>query len=328
MWKVFCFACSLFFALHTFAQHPPVSRDEVSRILGFLASDNMKGRGNHTPELYKAAMFIAREFEKDSLLFVPGHHSYFHPFTLKKEVSPEWIDSAGNYDHKNVLLNVAGLLPGRSRKNEVIIFSAHYDHVGVERKKRGDSIYNGANDNASGTTAVIALAHYFARRRDNERTLLFCTFSGEELGLFGSLSFANMLNPAAITAVINIEMIGATNAAGNNAFFITGEEHSDLDDIFKKQLKETRVRLVREPADNNNLFGRSDNYPFALKQIPAHTIMSSDDQDPCYHRPCDDMNNIDLANMTRLINAIAVACRTLIDGTDTPQRLSKPDQKF
>ncbi|HWR32697.1 MAG TPA: M28 family peptidase [Chitinophagaceae bacterium] len=221
----------------------------------------------------------------------------------------------------SVLYNVVGMIPGRSLPQEAIIFSAHYDHVdqGIFGEKEG--IYNGANDNASGTTAVLALAKYFSLRNDNERTLLFCLFAGEELGLYGSRSFINMVKPDNIKAVINIEMIGMTNATGKNAFMVTGSYLSDLSRIFRKNLKGEKIKVKEQGNDPKLLFQRSDNYPFAEEGIPAHTIMCSDDNEPCYHKPCDDVSRIDIDNMTSIIMAIAKASYTLINGQDTPTRI-------
>lgn len=298
-----------------------ISYPEVKRIIDFLASDELKGRGNYTKELHTAADFIAAEFSKDSLLPFPGLNSYFQPFTTKKDVVPE-ADSNGVYDPSNTLLNVVGVIPGRSLAHEAIIFSAHYDHVGME-SGHGDNIFNGANDDASGVTALLALAHYYSKRKDNERTLIFCAFAGEELGLFGSKYFVEKIKPEDIVAVINIEMIGMHNVSGKNGFFLTGAQYSDLDKIIKENLKGTRTRLVNEANLDKRLFWRSDNYPFAAKGIPAHTIMCSDDDDPCYHSPCDAANRINIDNMTKVIKAIPVAIRSVVNGSQTPKRIKK-----
>ena len=140
-----------------------------------------------------------------------------------------------------------GVLEGRSKPGEAIIFSAHYDHVGIQK----GAIHNGANDNASGTTALLLLADYFAKRNDNERTLIFCAFAGEELGLFGSSAFVPHINTDSVIAVINIEMIGVSSV-GRNAFFITGAEHSNMGmNYCKKQLK-GKARIRREPDVASN----------------------------------------------------------------------------
>jgi hypothetical protein len=102
---------------------------------------------------------------------------------------------------------------------------------------------------------------------------------------------------------------------------VTGSKHSDLADILKKNLEGEKISVRNEGADPTNLFARSDHYPFALRGIPAHSIMCSDDNEPCYHRPCDDANRLDIKNMTEVIRAIALASRTLINGVDTPKRI-------
>jgi Zn-dependent M28 family amino/carboxypeptidase len=152
---------------------------------------------------------------------------------------------------------------------------------------------------------------------------MFCLFAGEELGLYGSRSFVNMIKPDDVKAVINIEMIGMTNATGKNAFMVTGSYLSDLTKILRRNLKGEKIKVMDQNSDPKLLFQRSDNYPFAAEGIPAHTIMCSDDNEPCYHKPCDEVNRIDMDNMTKIIQAIAKSCESLISGKDTPSRLKK-----
>ena len=229
------------------------------------------------------------------------------------------IDQDNNH---SLLYNVVGVLVGDSLPEEAIIFSAHYDHINVGTMGQKGEIFNGANDDASGTTAVLALAQYFSQQRANRRTLIFCLFAGEELGLFGSTAFVNWIVPENIKAVLNIEMIGHTNASGDNSALFTGADLSNLFQILNKNLKAEKFRLRKLNADPMMLFQRSDNYPFALQGIPAHTFFCSDDKDPCYHQPCDDANRIDFNNMTDVIRAIAKSARSLINGTDTPNRIN------
>lgn len=230
------------------------------------------------------------------------------------------IDQDRNH---SLLYNVVGVLVGDSLPDEAIIFSAHYDHINVGTKAQTGQIFNGANDDASGTTAVLALAQYFSQRRSNRRTLVFCLFAGEELGLFGSSAFVKLVVPGNIKAVLNIEMIGHTNASGDNSALFTGADFSNLFQILNRNLRAETFRLRKLTPDAMMLFQRSDNYPFALEGIPAHTFFCSDDKDPCYHQPCDDADRIDFKNMTLVIRAIAKSARSLIDGTDTPTRIEK-----
>jgi Zn-dependent M28 family amino/carboxypeptidase len=211
-------------------------------------------------------------------------------------------------------VNVIGVLPGKSLPEEAIIFSAHFDHV----RPSGNRIFNGANDNASGTTALLMLASYYRQLNNNERTLIFCAFSGEELGLLGSGVFVNFIHPPAIKAVVNLEMLGRTNVVSKKEFFLTGNNESNLFKIFEKNLVATPYKIAPDKKKEKNLFMRSDNYPFYLKGIPAHTIMCSDDDDDCYHQPCDDLELIDISNMVDVIKGIITACTTLVNGVDTP----------
>ena len=217
---------------------------------------------------------------------------------------------------ESVLLNMVGVLPGKTKPGEIIIFSAHYDHIGLTDGR----INNGANDDASGTTAVLMLAKYFALQHNNDRTIFFCAFAGEELGLFGSTFFASLVKPEYIKSVINIEMIGKTNAAGKNSLIITGARYSSFEQILRTNLKNNTVQIHPDP-EKNNLFRRSDNFPFAEMGIPAHTIMCSDDNDSCYHQACDDVKSIDIENMISVIKAIIIGTSTIISGQDTPTRI-------
>jgi Predicted aminopeptidases len=207
--------------------------------------------------------------------------------------------------------------------DEAVIFCTHYDHIGVKKTIGRDSIFNGANDNASGTTAMLSLAKYFAAKNDNERTIIFCAFAGEELGVIGSSVFADKIIPNQIKGVINIEMIG--KCRGTNSFFLTGSEYSNIEKILKKNLRNSKIKILNEPDQIQMLFERSDNYPFALKGIPAHTIMCSDESDYCYHKSCDEVNRIDFKNMTKIIKAIAIGVETIINGKDTPTRINVRD---
>lgn len=232
------------------------------------------------------------------------------------------LSGVSNY-YSNVEYNVAAVLPGRSKKHEVVLFSAHYDHEGVYERKKKDGILNGANDNASGVTALLLLADYFAKRNDNERTLLFCAFAGEELGLLGSKNFVDAIHTKPIVAGINIEMIGVPQY-GKNKIFITGYNNSSLPAILKKQFQSTPVEVRPGPSEEEKeLFKRSDNFPFVEKGVPAHSIMSSDDDDKCYHQPCDEVKRINISHMTTVIKAIAAATQSLISGEETPAKVEK-----
>jgi Iap family predicted aminopeptidase len=120
------------------------------------------------------------------------------------------------------LFNVAGMIPGKTKPNEYVVFSGHYDHLGIIKPMDGDSIANGADDDASGTTAVIELAKYYKKLNNNERTLVFVAFTAEEIGGFGSQYFSKQMNPDQVVAMFNIEMIGKASKFGENSACIYG----------------------------------------------------------------------------------------------------------
>lgn len=293
--------------------------DSLRRLVQVLASDSLEGRYTGTAGNLKAAYFIADEFKKAGLSPVAGNNGYF------QKVKPSWF-------------NVMGAIKGRSKPGQIIIFSAHYDHLGttetnrhaglggkaVTRKK--DKVYNGANDNASGVTAVISLAKYFKQAESNERTLIFIGFTGEELGLLGSKHLANVFEPDSIVAVINIEMIGRSEE--NKAKpFITGAEFSDLKNILNNNYEAYADRPEKEffkkDPDRQSLFTRSDNYSFALKGVPAHSIMQTSPYDKYYHNLNDETETLDFVLMRKIIYGIAIGATGLVKGTDTPNRIKE-----
>lgn len=220
------------------------------------------------------------------------------------------------------LNNLVGVLPGKSRKEEYVIFSAHYDHIGIQSAVNGDSIANGADDDASGTTAVIALAKHFKKQKNNERTLIFVAFTAEEVGGFGSQYFSRQLDPLKISAMFNIEMIGKESQFGKNAGFITGFERSDLGAIVQKNLAGSPYQFHPDPYTQQNLFYRSDNATLARLGVPAHSLSSDKiDTDKLYHSVDDEFETLNISNMTQLIKAIAKGSASIISGKDTPTRI-------
>lgn len=222
------------------------------------------------------------------------------------------------------LANVAGMIPGKGKKQEYVVFSAHYDHLGVTAApEAGDSIYNGANDDASGTTAVIELANYFHRQGNNQRTLIFVAFTAEEIGSLGSQYFSRQLDPAKVAAMFNIEMIGTESKWGKNSAYITGFEKSDMGAILQKNLKGSAFSFYPDPYTSEGLFYRSDNATLARQGVPAHTISTSKmDNEPNYHKLSDEVGTLDLDNMSAIIEAIATSSASIISGADTPSRVA------
>ncbi|MCI2285299.1 M20/M25/M40 family metallo-hydrolase [Colwellia sp. MSW7] len=155
-----------------------------------------------------------------------------------------------------------------------MLFSAHYDHLG-SKNTEGDNIFNGADDDASGTTAIINIAQYYAKQANNARTLMFAAFSAEEIGGFGSQYFSKQLNPDAITAMINIEMIGKPSKFGTGALWMTGMERSNLGTQLNQALAKSGKKIHKDPYPKQKLFYRSDNATLAKLGVPAHSFSSS-----------------------------------------------------
>src|SRR5436190_2792002 len=298
-----------------------INSKEVERIEKTLSSDDMRGRKIFTRDIDRATDFIANEFKKiglENLQPETGHASndtsnYRQKFTVGSGHSPQ-------------LTNVVGVLPGKTRKDEYVIFSAHYDHLGIGKPVNGDSIYNGANDDASGVTAVIMLAKYFKAVGNNERTIVFAAFTGEEMGGLGSQYFSKQFEPNKVVAMFNIEMIGTESKWGKNSAYITGFEKTDMGQILQKNLEGTGFVFYPDPYTTQNLFYRSDNATLALLGVPAHTISTSKmDSEPNYHKVSDHIETLDMENMAMIIKSIALASRSIIAGKDTPSRVKVED---
>lgn len=229
---------------------------------------------------------------------------------------------AGQSIVENHAANVIGMLPGKSKKDEFVIFSAHYDHLGTDKPVNNDSIYNGANDDASGVTAVISLAKYYKAANINERTLIFVAFTGEEIGGYGSQYFSNQINPKKAVAMFNIEMIGTESKWGKNSAYITGFEKTDMGSILQKNLHGTGFTFHPDPYTAENLFYRSDNATLARLGVAAHTISTSKmDNEPNYHKFSDEVKTLDLKNMAAIIQSIAISAKSIIITKDTPTRV-------
>ena len=251
--------------------------------------------------------------------------------TERKEVSNVHINVAYNNTPQK-LKNVVAIIPGKSKKDEYVVFGGHYDHLGTTKPNaNGDSIYNGANDDAAGTTAVMMLAKYFAAKKNNERTLIFVAFTAEEIGGYGSQYFSKQLNPDKVVAMFNIEMIGTESKWGTNSAFITGFEKSDLGKIVQANLVGSKFKFEPDPYPKQNLFYRSDNATLAALGVPAHTISTAKmdevpNNEPNYHKVSDEIGTLDMKNMAEIIKAIALSSASIISGKDTPTRVEKPKE--
>ena len=285
----------------------------VKKHLFTLASDEMEGRGTGTPGIEKAAVYIENEFKRIGLSTFQDLETYRQTFTFQNRRTEKNITAS----------NIIGVLEGKSKKDEFVIVSAHFDHLGI-RKTTGqlDSIYNGANDDASGVTGVLTLAEYFKNKGSNERTIVFVAFTGEEMGLKGSTYFGKGIDASKFVAGINLEMIGKTPSFGPNTAWLTGFERSDFGEIIQQNLLGTGYQLFPDPYKKFNLFFRSDNASLARLGVPSHTFSTTPiDVDKDYHQVSDEAATLNMTVITQTIQAVAKGTESIINGLDTPTRV-------
>ena len=328
--KSFLFLFVLIISTKTWSQEnvETISKSETERIEKYLSSDELEGRKIYSKGIEKAALFISNEFKQIGLATLNNSNSYLQIFSTPTTIKNS---NAATPPNENLsLANVVGIIPGKSLPNEYVIFSGHYDHLGINGLKalNGDSIYNGANDDAAGTTAMMMLAKYFKKLNNNERTLIFVAFTAEEVGGFGAQFFSKQFDPITVKAMFNLEMIGTESKWGKNSAYITGYEKTDMGTILQKNLAGTAFTFYPDPYTDQNLFYRSDNATLARLGVPAHTISTSKmDSEPNYHKPSDQYETLDIDNMTEIIKAIALSAQTIVSGKDTPTRVDTTQLK-
>jgi Zn-dependent M28 family amino/carboxypeptidase len=212
-------------------------------------------------------------------------------------------------------VNVVGILPGTDSvlRSEAILVDAHYDHVGIGRAVNGDSIYNGADDDGSGTVTVMEVARIIAAHGGNRRTIIFAATTGEEVGLVGTNWYiAHPPFPLAQTvANFEIEMIGRPDSLSGGAGkgWLTGYDLSTMGPM----LAAAGIPVVADPRPDQNFFQRSDNIAFARLGIVAHT-WSSFNLHTDYHQPSDEVDKVDFDHMAKLIDGAARGVWVLANG--------------
>ncbi|WP_082493779.1 M28 family peptidase [Massilia sp. Leaf139] len=292
--------------------------------LSFLASDALEGRGTPSRGLDIAAEFIASQFRAAGLEPL-GDAGYFQTadwnlIDPKRAKNPPATSAA-----PVKVRNVVGILRGSdpALKDTYVLVTAHYDHVGL-KPGQGDGIFNGANDDGSGTVSVIELAKAFSANKVRpKRSIVFMTVFGEEHGLVGSRYYgANPLVPIEKTiAGINLEQLGRTDdneGAQVRAFGVTGYDFSDVGNILKAAGDDTGIRVWKHPVNSDKYFAHSDNQALADQGIPSHTV-SVAYAFPDYHGAGDHWDKIDYDNMALVDRTVALAIWTIANGTDTPK---------
>jgi aminopeptidase YwaD len=235
---------------------------------------------------------------------------------------------------KHSLTNVVGVLEGQQKADEMLLFSAHYDHMPPQKNKASDKqtnhdlIYNGADDNASGTAGIINIAEHFSKTKGNQRSLVFVAFAAEEIGGYGSQYFSKQVAADKITAMINLEMIGKVSKFGQGGVWMTGYERSDLARILNANLTAKNKSIHPDPYPKQQLFYRSDNATLARLGVPAHSFSASQiDIDHHYHQTSDQVDTLDIKSMQMLLSTLVESMSSLVDGSDTPTRIDTSEVK-
>jgi aminopeptidase YwaD len=229
------------------------------------------------------------------------------------EVAVHPVASAG----PRYTYNAMGYLEGSEPGSGTILLTAHLDHLGIAAPVNGDSIYNGANDDAAGTTAVLELAHALAAGPRLRRNVLFVCYGSEELGGLGSTYFGehSPVPLASLVANLEFEMIGAQDPKmPKGVLLLTGWERSNLGPV----LKAHGALLGPDPYPEQHFFERSDNYSLALEGVVAHTAAGWGTV-PTYHQPDDDLAHLDLPFMTAAIQSLVEPVRWLAESDFRPQ---------
>jgi hypothetical protein len=263
--------------------------DRVTRIenlLSILAADSLEGRRTGTPGAHLAAAFLAEELERYGVEPL-GEDGYFQPVPLARVevdgrprlVLPSEDVAFDTLPAETILeneANVVGLISGSDPTvaQEYVVIGAHYDHVGVGGLVDGDSIYNGADDDGTGTVAILEIARSLVEGPAPRRSVVVLLSTAEEQGLLGTWWYIrHPLVPLEQTvADFQIEMIGRPDslAGGSGRGWLTGYERTTMGD----QLAEASSPIVPDPRPEMRFFFRSDNLPFAVQGIPAHTLSS------------------------------------------------------
>ncbi len=271
---------------------PSSNPTQLALDVQYLASDELMGRDTGSEGIDKAATYLKERFE--SIGIEPYGDTYFHTF------------DTGKIRGKNVVAVING--SDKVLNKETVVIGAHYDHIGIIQAIEGDSIANGANDNATGTASVMAMAQLFKTIDFNRRKVVFALFSAEEKGLVGSRELAQQMkaNGENVVAMVNFEMTGTPMVGKDYIAYLTGYDTSNMGEILNRENESRVVTAKLDAAAKLNLFKRSDNYPFyEVFKVPSQTISTFDftnfDE---YHKVGDEISGIDAKHMSQVVDAV------------------------
>lgn len=258
----------------------------TSEIVRVLSSDSLEGRRPGTPGFEKAAKYV--EGYLSMLEIKPFFNGSYHD-SLLVSAKPSF--------------NIVGVIESKRHSDDYILLGAHLDHLGM-RGSLPDSIFNGANDNASGVTAVLQIAKHLKQHKLNKNVII-ALFTGEESGLIGSYHLAKKLKNDNIDLdyMINIEMIGQPLTNYPDNVYITGYDKSNFAEL-ANDIEGDEFIIHKGVEFSDQLFGSSDNYPFYVEyKIPSHTISTFDFRnDRNFHSPEDEYSHLNIQHMNSIIN--------------------------
>jgi Peptidase family M28 len=297
----------------------PTLQREIHADMEFLADDELHGRGSATRDEHIAALFAAAQFQ--SLGLEPGgdNGTFLQKTPLPDPLPASLQQRLSRFENtpRKETWNAVAILRGSTAPNEVILLTAHLDHLGIGPAVKGDSNYNGADDDASGTTAILTLAHILATGPRPRRTIIFALFGSEEISGYGSRAFLQRppMPLANIITNLEFEMIGRPDhAIPAGTLWLSGFNRSNLG----SELARHGARLVNDPHPREQFFRRSDNYSLAQQGIVAHTV-SSFGLHKDYHQPSDELKTIDFTHMANAIASMVDPIRWLADSTWKPE---------
>jgi len=297
-----------------------ISEDNLKTHLSIIASDQMEGRDTGSEGQKKAGNYIIKHYQRIGLPFPPTAQNYYQPVAsefMKVSWQPPLPDSE----------NIWAYFEGTDKKEEIIVITAHYDHIGM---KNGE-IYNGADDNASGTSALLEIAEIFTKAKKNgyspKRSVLFLHVTGEEYGLHGSRYYTNHnpIFPLENTITnINIDMIGRRGygkETNDNYVYVIGSDKlsTDLHKLSEEANQHVGLELdytYNDLNDPNKFYYRSDHYNFAKKGIPAIFYFDGIHQD--YHQTTDTLEKIDFPLMTKRTKLVFALVWKLANAENRP----------
>jgi Zn-dependent M28 family amino/carboxypeptidase len=258
-----------------------------------LSADEMQGRGVGTAGGAKAREFVVSRF-KESNLSAFGN-SYLHPFEFTNRKN-EKISGT----------NIVGFIAGKKKSEKYIVVSAHYDHIGIQNGE----IYNGADDDASGVSALFALANYFKKNRPT-RSIIFVAFDGEESGLRGSRAFVATPPVAKNLILLNVNMDMVSRSDKNELYAAGTFHYPAFKPIIEKTAKTAKVKLLtghdRPEQKSDDWTSQSDHFAFHEAKIPFIYFGVEDHKD--YHKPTDDFVNINQQFYVHAVETILEAVK-------------------